>query len=279
MTTAGRRSNRVTTERTTVSTSDFAAELIKLEEDGESINALIYGDSNVGKTVLAGTCPGKVLWLIGEPGYKSAGRQGARGYGRVIANTATALAAVDWLLEKNRYERFDWVVLDGLSTMEKRFRLGYAQEAFDIDPSKRQHRNLPDKPDYFNTQNFLISWLPQLVDMPVNLLITAHAYRTDRTENGELLVFPGVQGKVTETANAISGLMDITGYFGVKTVRSRDEPDSAKAVRRLYFESPVPRRGEPEVRYICGEKFGTLGKFMDNPTMPKLLDKINGEAQ
>lgn len=284
MSTAGRQSTKVRTERSPVSLSDFAAELVRLEDASESINCMVYGDSNVGKTVLAGSCPGKQFWLVGEPGYKSAGRFGARGYGRVIADTATAWAAVEWLEQhgKNgrpRYESLDWLVLDGLSTMQDRFRLSYAAEAFDINPAKRQHRNLPDKPDYFNTQNFLKAWIPRLVDMRVNLLITAHAYRTDLTDNGELLVFPGVQGKVTETANAISGLMDFTGYFEKKRIRSRDG-EKSRIVRRLYFESPERKsKREDEVRYICGDKFNALGAYMDNPTMPKILAKINGEAE
>lgn len=278
MSTAGRTSNRVTTERKGVSISDFESELLRLESSAESINGLVYGDSNVGKTVLAGTCPGKTFWLVCEPGFKSAARQGARGVGRRIADTATALAAVDWLNYKRRYRQFEWIILDGLSTMQDRFRLGYAAEAFDIDPTKRQHRNLPDKPDYFNTQNFLKSWLPQLVDMPVNFLITAHAYRTDNTANGELLVFPGVQGKDGETSNAISGLMDFTGYYSSKRVKSRQSGRS-KIIRRLWFDQPTEQWGGEDVRYVVGDKLNCLGSYMDFPTMPKLLALINGSEE
>jgi len=280
-TTAGKRSARVRTERSEVTLSDFEREMERLESGSESTNILIHGDSNVGKTRVAGTCPGRTFWLVGEPGYKSAARAGARGMARRIPDTATALAAVDWLKSpstkvrgKLRYELLDWVVLDGLTTMQDRFRLGYAAEAFDINPEKRQHRNLPDRPDYFNTQNFLKAWIPQLVDMPVNLLITAHSYRTDLTENGELLVFPGVQGKVTETANAISGLMDITGYMERRKINRDGE---RKTVRRLYFDSPEPERQSKraeEVRYICGDKFDALGPYMNAPTIPKILEKI-----
>lgn len=283
MSTAGKRSDLARTERSRMTVSDFAAELVKLDPGSESYNGIIYGDSNVGKTALAGTCPGKTFWLIGEPGYKTAARRGAIGMGRKIADTATAWAAVEWLEGRNsktkrpRYESFDWLVLDGLSTMQDRFRLSYAAEAFDIDPSKRQHRNLPDRPDYFNTQNMLKAWIPRLVDMPVNLLITAHAYRTEG-DDGELLVFPGVQGKVTETANAISGLMDFTGYMTKKKLRSRDG-ERVKEVRRIYFDSPQSTsRKDDEVRYICGEKFGTLGSYVDDPTMPKLLELISTAA-
>lgn len=273
-TTAGKTSSRVRTERTEVSMSDFAKEIEALSATSESINGLIYGDSNVGKTVLAGTCPGKTFWLVCEPGYKSAARQGAQGYGRRIADTATALAAVDWLNYKRRYERLDWLVLDGLSTMQDRFRLGYAAEAFDIDPAKRQHRNLPDKPDYYNTQNFLKAWIPQLVDMPVNFLVTAHAYRTDKTASGDFLVFPGVQGKDGETANAISGLMDFTGYFVARRMKTRD--GNSKVIRRLWFDQPTEQWGGEDTKYVVGDKLDCLGPYMDFPTMPKLLTKING---
>lgn len=281
---SGERSRLVRTERTTVSLSDFEAELIRLEEgQSEHVNLLVYGDSNAGKTVLSGTCPEKTFWLVCEPGFKTAVRSRAqRGEpphkgARRISDSATAWTAVEWLEHRRRYERLDWIVLDGLSTMQDRFRLAYAAEAFDINPAKRAHRNLPDRPDYFNTQNFLKSWIPRLVDMPVNLLITAHAYRTDKTEDGDLLVFPGVQGKVTETANAISGLMDVTGYYVARQMRTKG--GGSKMIRRLWFDQPDEKWGGEGVRYIVGEKFnGALGPYMDFPTIPKLMAKINGEG-
>jgi hypothetical protein len=269
-----KRPQRTVTERQDVSLSEFEAEIQALEAGGESKNFLIYGDSNCGKTRLAGTVPGKAFWLVGEPGYKSAARAGATGHSRVIANTATALAAVDWLNYKRRYERLDWLILDGLSTMEKRFRLTYAQEAFDTKGS-RTHRNLPDKPDYFNTQNFLLSWIPMLVDMPVNLLITAHPYRTDRTDNGELLVFPGIQGKIAEVSNAISGLMDVVGYMEKRRVRTRA---GSKIRRTVYFETPERGKEEEEIRYVCGDKFGVLPDRIDNPSMQTILGIIDGDS-
>lgn len=272
-------SNRVRTERQQVSISDFAAEIEELSGSSESVNGLVHGDSNVGKTWLAATCPGRVFWLVCEPGFKSAARRGGRGHGRRIADTATALAAIDWLKApaKNgepRYTLLNWIVLDGLSTMEKRFRLGYTAEAFDASGgTKRAHRNLPDKPDYFNTQNFLLSWIPQLVDLPVNLLITAHTYRTESAD-GELFAYPGIQGVKGETSNAISGLMDFTGYYEAKRLVHKRTGET-RLTRRLWFETPPDR----EVRYICGDKFNCLGPHMDNPTMPNILSKINGEEE
>lgn len=285
MSTAGKRSDRVKTERHEVSISDFTAEIVRLGDDEqESKNLLVYGDSNTGKTVLAGTLPERTFWLAGEPGFKSAQRfrkqhsQPPHLGVRRIGDTATALAAVDWLYQRDRYRKLEWLVLDGASTMQDRFRLGYAAEAFDIDPTKRQHRNLPDRPDYFNTQNFLKSWLPMLIDLPVNLLVTAHAYRTDDTADGELLVYPGFQGVKGETANAISGLMDVTAFYQKRWLRTRD--GNSKLVRRLWFEQPTPQtKKEDPVRYVVGDKFGVLGDYMDAPSMSKILKLIDGEGE
>ncbi len=268
------------TERAAVSTSDFASEIVKLEDSAESVNLLVYGDSNVGKTWLGGTAPGRTFWLVCEPGYKSASRRGAKGHGRRVSDSATALAAVEWLYEKNRYQQLDWLILDGLSTMQDRFRLAYTAEAFDQSEGQpkraRAHRNLPDKPDYFNTQNFLKSWIPALVDLPVNLLITAHAYRTDRTETGDLKVFPGIQGVDGQISNAISGLMDVTAYYAKKRVKTKEGP---KLIRRLWFEQPTETWGGEEVSYVVGDKFNCLGAYMDNPTIPRMLAKIEGEER
>ena len=286
------RPSLATTERTRYTTADFAKGIMKLEDgQEESTSILIYGDSNSGKTRLAGTLPPSTFWLVCEPGFKAASRYRQReGFpphkgSRRISNSAEAWAAVEWLEERSskgrhRYESLEWLVLDGLSTMQDRFRLAYAAEAFDLNPAKRVHRNLPDRPDYFNTQNFLKNWIPRLVDMPVNLLITAHAYRTDLADDGELLVFPGIQGKVTETSNAISGLMDVTGYLEARNVRSRKTGET-RVNRRLWLSSPSgrERKDNQQVRYIVGDKYDALGDYIDMPTMPGIMARINGEDQ
>ncbi len=273
-----------TTERSKVSLADFQKGIIKLDQDEqESLNILVYGDSNAGKTRLAGTLPERTFWLVCEPGFKSAVRwrqsQGLPPHkgARRISNSAEAWAAVEWLEYRERYRQIDWLVVDGASTMQDRFRLAYTQEAFDL-KGNRAHRNLPDKPDYFNTQNMLKSWFPRLIDMGVNLLVTAHTYRTDKTDNGELLGFPGFQGKVTETSNAISGLMDVTAYMESRPITNRRTKER-KIRRRLWFTSPNDKgTDEQEVRYIVGDKFDCLGEYMDDPTMDRITALINGEG-
>jgi AAA domain-containing protein len=255
------------TEKNPISLSDFEAGLFELDGASEHKNLLIHGDSGAGKTVLAGTVPGRSLFLAGEPGYISAARLGAKGTARVIPDTATADAAIRWL-EDGNFVKFDWVVIDGASTMNKKFLLGYAAEAFDANPAKRAHRNLPDKPDYFNAQNFMMGWIARFVDLPVNVLITAHSMRPDG-EDGETLVYPGIQGKGTEISNYISGLMHTVGYMSIRVDAEGNE------VRRVLWQHTYDKR--TDTRYFAKDQFNRLPRYTDNLTMPEIIEILDSE--
>jgi hypothetical protein len=254
-----------------VSMSDFEAAMFELNGSTEYANFLIYGDSGCGKTVLAGTLPGRVLFLAGEPGYISAARQGARGTVRIVPDTATANAAATWL-EDGHAREFDWVVVDGLSTMGVKFLLGYTAEAFDRNPASRAHRNLPDKPDYFNTQNFMKGWVARLVDLPVNTLITAHVMRPENDE-GDPMTWPAIQGKGHEVSNYICGLMHVVGYMEPR-VKKGAKGEQPVQVRRILWRHYVDT--ETGTRYFAKDQFDALGTFTDDTPMPELLSRIEG---
>lgn len=259
------------TERKRTSTADFEAGLFDLDGASEFKNLLIHGDSGSGKTVLSGTVPGRLLFIAGEPGYISAARLGAKGKARIVRDTSTALAAIEWL-EDGHYNEFDWAVIDGATTMEKKFLLGYAAEAFDQNPAKRAHRNLPDKPDYFNTQNFMMGWIARFIDLPLNVLVTCHSKRPDGDE-GETLVFPGFQGKGTEIANFISGLFHVVGYMSIRINQKEEE------VRRVLWQHHYDAK--TDTRYFAKDQFNALPKYTDitdTYRMPEILARIDAET-
>jgi AAA domain len=257
------------TEKTGMTTADFADGLFELDGAAEFKNILVYGDSGVGKTVLAGTAPGRLLMLAGEPGYISAARMGARGKARLIPDTATAVAAVRWL-EDGGAQQFDWVICEGLGTMQNKFLLNYAAEAFDANPAKRAHRNLPDKPDYFNAQNFTKSWVAQLIDLPCNVLFTAHAMRPEDAATGETVVYPAIQGKTYEVSNYICGLMHAVGYMSPRIRQTEEGPIQ---VRRILWQSL--RDPRTEATYFAKDQFDALGTFTDDLSLREIVEIID----
>lgn len=259
------------TEKQGMTTADFAEGLFDLDGAAEFKNIMVYGDSGVGKTVLAGTAPGRLLMLAGEPGYISAARMGARGKARLIPDTATAVAAVRWL-EDGGAQQFDWVICEGLGTMQNKFLLNYAAEAFDANPAKRAHRNLPDKPDYFNAQNFTKSWVAQLIDLPCNVLFTAHAMRPEDSATGETVVYPAIQGKTYEVSNYICGLMHAVGFM---SPRIRKDPASGetKQVRRILWQSI--RDEKTDATYFAKDQFDALGMYTDDLSLEQIVAIID----
>lgn len=257
-----------------MTTADFAAGLFDLDGAAEFKNIFVYGDSGVGKTVLAGTAPGKLLMLAGEPGYISAARMGARGKARLIPDTATAVAAAAWL-EDGGASQFDWIICEGLGTMQNKFLLNYAAEAFDANPAKRAHRNLPDKPDYFNAQNFTKSWVARLIDLPANVLFTAHAMRPEDGTTGEQVVYPAIQGKGFEVSNYVCGLMHAVGFMSPR-VRV-DADGNAKQVRRILWQSI--RDPKTETTFFAKDQFNALGTYTDDKNLQEILEIIDSGKQ
>lgn len=256
------------TERASMTISEFEQGMFDLDGATEYKNIFVYGDSGVGKTVLAGTCPGRVLFLAGEPGYISAARQGAQGRVRIIPDTATAVAAAAWL-EQGGAQKFDWIVVDGLGTMQNKFLLSYAAEAFDANPAKRAHRNLPDKPDYFNAQNFTKSWVARLIDVPANVLFTAHAMRPEN-DDGERVVYPSIQGKGYEVSNYICGLMHAVGYMSPRVRKTGTEVVQVRRILWRHYRDP-----DAETNYFAKDQFDALGTYTDDLSMKEIIDIID----
>jgi hypothetical protein len=230
---------------------------------------MVYGGSGVGKTVLAGTAPGRILMLCGEPGYISAARLGARGKARLIPDTASATAAAAWLEDGNA-SKFDWIVAEGIGTMQNKFLLSYAAEAFDANPAKRTHRNLPDKPDYFNAQNFLKSWVARLIDLPANVLFTAHAMYPEDKTTGEQLVYPAIQGKGYEVSQYVSGLMHAVGFMSPRVKQTEEGPVQ---VRRILWQTV--RDPGTETTFFAKDQFNALGTFTDDLRLDEIVKIID----
>lgn len=262
------------TERQTMSAADFEDGLFEMDGASEYANILIYGDPGSQKTRLTGTLPGYNLYLAAEPGYISAARNGGRGMVRLIPDAAAANAAVSWLEDGNA-KRFDTVIVDGGSTFMTKLLLEYAAEAFDSSGgTKRAGRNLPDKPDYQNSQNFMKAWVARMIDLPVNFVMTTHVMRTEDTE-GDPWVKPNFQGKAGEVSDYIAGQFHVVGFIKPHALKVKGEGDKpvSKQVSRIYWRA----RKDPktDITYFAKDQFGVLGPYSDDTNMTEILTKIN----
>lgn len=277
---AGRRG--VATDNNFVSVDDFTAGIRELDGTAETKNFLLYGDSGCGKTVVAGSCPNSLI-LACEPGYISAARVSlgvpvGKRMIRPIPNSSTLLTGLDWL-ESGGYKQYEWIVLEGATTLETKVRLGYTAEAFDLNPASRAHRNLPDKPDYFNTQNFIRSAMARLIDLPVNTLTTAHAMRFD-DDAGDRLVVPAFQQKDGALSNYVSGLMHAVGFMrkrwvdeeGITVTESNKRKPHHEVRRCLWQQTADPNTG---TIYFAKDQFTAFGRYMDDINMQELMALVD----
>lgn len=263
------------TERKPVSIHEFEKEIRDLDGSSAFKNILLFGGSGSGKTVLAGSAPNSLI-LACEPGYISAARVSLNKLGaqkrqtRLIPDAATALAAMDWLETGGIKERgYEWVIVDGATTLETKIRLGYAAEAWDANPAKRQHRNLPDKPDYFNTQNFLRGWIARLVDLPVNTIVTAH----HMVEKGEII--PSFQQREGALSQYVSGLMHVVGHTRRVKFKNQEGETGERGAWRVQFEPRIATIDDEEYTFFGKDQFNALGKFLDNTSIPAISALID----
>jgi len=267
------------TDLQVTSPSDFAKAIAELDGDCESKNMLLYGDSGCGKTVVAGSAPNSLI-LACEPGYISAAPNrwdlplGKREV-RPIPNSSVLLGGLDWL-EAGGHKKYQWVILEGASTLDKKVRLNFAAEAFDHNPQARVHRNLPMEADYFNTQNYMIGVISRLIDLPVNVLITAHSMTMDDDE-GNVRVMPEFQKKGGGLSNYVSGLCHAVGYMRKRSFEDK-KTKKIREVRRILWQQWVDPK--TETVYFAKDQFDAFGRYTDDTNIFELMAMIGpGETE
>lgn len=260
-----------------MSMADFEADIADLEGSAESKNIMVFGNGGVGKSHLTGRLP-NALVLAFEPGWETIKRVAAKANNPmkfVQVNTPAKLdAAIRWL-ENGGHSQFDWVVPDGLSTLQVKLTLAFAAEAYEANPAKRVSRQIPDRGDYFNAQNLIKDFVARMVDLPVNTFWTAHAMTIERADGAEE-IWPLIEGKETKVSNYVNGLMHAVGFMAVKEFKEQDPKDPEKFTLRSGRQitwNPICYKG---TTVIAKDQFSVLPKIHKDPTMEEILDLING---
>lgn len=235
-----------------------APAIISLEEFSEGINIAIYGDSGVGKTVLAGTCP-RALFIAVEAGTVSAKRQGSKADLWPIKEWNDIQAAYDWL-EANP-DAYDWVIIDTATELQRLCMRGIL--AAQAKANKSRDIDTPAIQDWTPYYNKFQRFVAAFNSLPMNTLWLAHSMHKDN-EDGDTIIMPEIAGpshSPLRESQAFCAAMNVVMYYK-KTADGADEDAGTK--RALLSETIPPYFGKDRYtilpRWIIVTKQEAAGK-------------------
>lgn len=225
----------------------------------------VYGESDTGKTVLAGTAP-KALFLTTDiEGTESARAMGSNADELRISTFTEYVSAVDWLVRGKGYAEYEWVNTDTITELEE---LCW-QEQLVNDDVKRASKYQPNKADYPLVWSKVYEQISLLARSPINCLFVAHTMRIDReTDDGEDTVTLAMPAFGSRKRGDYS--MKLCAQLGMVGYMRKVNEEGGGQVRQLLTQSSS--------RWVARDRTTKLGGGMNDPTMPKLLAKVNAAS-
>jgi hypothetical protein len=226
---------------------------------------LVYGESDTGKTVLAGTAP-KALFLTTDiEGTESAKAMGSTADELRINTFQEYCDAVDWIVRGGGHKEYDWINTDTVTELEE---LCWQAQLVSSDV-RRASKYQPNKADYPLVWAKVKEQVMLLGRSPVNVMFLAHTMRVDReSDDGEdtvTLAMPAIGSrKRGDMSMAIVAQLGMVGYM-----RKVGE-EGGKQTRQLLTQSTS--------RWVARDRSTKLGAGMAEPTVPALLAKIEGST-
>ena len=193
-------------------------ELEELSDFNESFNWCIYGNSGVGKTVLAAHAP-RAHILSTEKGVISAKRVGAKAKLLRAPDWDHVEASIEWA-DKNLTED-DILVVDSVTKMQEL--LAYWWLGIQHDENTARDIDIMQLQDYQKWQRMFLRFTNHLVDAKYNTIFVATAMRRE-DEEGEDLILPNIVGKDYAMAQNFCADLDIVSCLRVQRRANIDDP-------------------------------------------------------
>lgn len=243
--------------------------IISLDAWDESINILLVAESGWGKTVTAGTADQrntdgpKALFLATENGTISAKRMGSTADVWPIKRWRDIQQAFQYLNSGGGCQEYQWALLDSITELQKlsmdnALATGVSENRKNADP------DVPQIQDHLKVQQQTLNMLKRFNELPINCLYTALPLRLEDA-NGNPYYLPALDGKQGGIAQQAMGYMHVVGHGIKRTIKNKE--DKPVLVRRVYFQSVGP--------YKAKDRYGCLGNYRDNPTIPEIEELIN----
>lgn len=254
------------TRRTSRRSTGRPTAITKLTDSVMFHNWLIHSDAGIGKTVLAGTAPKLLFLTIEAEGTQSAAYAGSQAEQWVLHSAKDFEEAQDYFENGSGCQDFEWVSIDSASELEDK-----VIEEILIEGKKKNPRRSLDRmaiDDYATRDMRMMKIVDTFNRLPINVIYTAHTMDLDGmddegNETSTAMPMLGSQNN-GKLSRKVCGKVTLVGHLDViRGEKEEGKTKKAPTVRRLYTEA-VPG--------IFAKNRVGLGEYVDNPTIPLLLE-------
>lgn len=222
---------------------------------------LVYGESDAGKTVLAGTAPDGLFLTADVEGTESAREMGSTSDELRINDWDTFVEYVDWIVRGDANKTYQWAIVDTVDEVEELCWLNQMVS----DDLKRASKYQPNKGDYPVVWKKVKEQIMALTRAPINVMLVAHVMRIEKeTEDGEdtvTLAMPQMGStKRGDLSSYIVSQMGLVGYMRKVT------EEGGQVQRQLVTQGSS--------RWVAKDRSTRFGSGVTKPTMPLMLAKL-----
>ena len=251
--------------------ADFPFEIYTPNKMSEWLKILIYAAPGAGKTYLLGTAEGDerltpALLVDTEGGTLTI--RGTKDIDVVrIRNYSDMVTLIQHLREpdhsKCSHRKWKSVMVDSLTELQKQIMGEIVRTEYQNNPSGRDP-DVPTMRDWGKNAERVRKVIRALRDMPgYHLFITCLEKENKDDNTGTTITLPSLPGQL---AHEIAGFIDIVGYLRV--MREETQRGEGQKQIRTYRRLIV----QPITKAIAKDRSDLLGEWVDDPTLPKLLD-------
>lgn len=138
---------------------------------------VLYGESGVGKTVLAGSAPNAVIFEV-EPQAAQSARQFGSTARKVVTPDWNHIEAIPNFIRSQVLGKYEWVVVDSITDVDERCMRGILKEEHARNPKMRR-LDRPALADYGVRDNRVKAFVEELFTIPINVILTAHTFQLE----------------------------------------------------------------------------------------------------
>lgn len=234
---------------------------VALQAEQRYINIMIYGDTGVGKTVLAGSASvvedmSPVLLIDIEGGTLS------------LEQTYPNVEAVpvkSWRKMQEVYDElyrggtgYKTVIIDSLTETQKFSMSTIMSDLIASEPGRDP--DIPSQREWGKSIEQIRRLVRGFRDLPMNTIFTALQQQDKDPRSGMLLTKPSLPGKL---AGEVPGFLDIVVYYYMKMVDSEQ--------KRFILTAKTDKE-------VAKDRSGRLPMVLDAPTMERIYGYIRGRA-